>query len=97
RIGSAKRSPHPLLLVWAFLFLVRLRDYSNHSRHELEDENRELREKPRFKRGEYEFRTPFSYAKAHPDQPLCPKCLASNGAAPMGAPGQGVRKTIVGV
>ena len=45
---------------------------------ELEDENRELREKLRFKSDEYEFRDPFWYHKAHADQPLCPKCFASN-------------------
>jgi hypothetical protein len=59
------------------------------SASELEDENRELREKLRFKSDEYEFRTPFRYHRAHPDQPLCPKCFASNIAAPMGEPGQG--------
>jgi hypothetical protein len=56
---------------------------------ELEDENRELREKLRFKGDEYEFRNPFYYHKAKPDQPLCPKCFASYIAAPMGEPGQG--------
>ena len=49
----------------------------------LEDENRELREKLRFKSDEYEFRNPFHYYKAHPDQPLCPKCFASKIPAPM--------------
>ncbi len=60
------------------------------SASELEDENRELRENLRFKSDAYEFRSPFWYEKAHPDQPLCPKCFASNVVAPMGAPGQGV-------
>ena len=59
------------------------------SASELEDENRALREKLRFKSGAYEFRHPFWYEKAHPDQPLCPKCFASEIAAPMGEPGQG--------
>lgn len=59
------------------------------SASELEDENRELREKLRFKSDEYEFRTPFYYAKAHPDRPLCPKCFANKISAPMGEPGQG--------
>ena len=59
------------------------------SASQLEDENRDLREKLRFKSGDHEFRTPFWYDKAHPDQPLCPKCFASNIAAPMGEPGQG--------
>src|SRR5712692_3026659 len=48
------------------------------SASELEDENRALREKLRFKSDEYEFRNPFWYTRAHPDQPLCPKCFASN-------------------
>jgi hypothetical protein len=59
------------------------------SASELEDENRELREKLRFKGDDYEFRTPFWYDKAYPDRPLCPKCFAKNLAAPMGEPGQG--------
>jgi len=56
---------------------------------ELEDENRALREKLRFKSDEYEFRTPFYYHKDHPNQPLCAKCFALNTAAPMGETGQG--------
>jgi len=56
---------------------------------ELQDENRELREKLRFRSDEYEFRTPFWFHKAQPDQPLCPKCFASNIPAPSGEPGQG--------
>jgi hypothetical protein len=55
----------------------------------LEDENRELREKLRFKSDDYEFRTPFWYARAHPDRPLCARCFAKQIAAPMGEPGQG--------
>lgn len=58
------------------------------SASELEDENRSLREKLRFKSDEYEFRTPFRYHKARPDQPLCVKCFAKNIEAPMGEPGQ---------
>jgi hypothetical protein len=42
----------------------------------LEDENRELREKLRFKGEAYEFRSPLWDDKAHPDRPLCPKCHA---------------------
>lgn len=53
------------------------------SASELEDQNRELREQLRFKSDEYEFRTPFYYHKSKPNQPLCPKCFASNVAAPM--------------
>ena|ERR1019366_3775213 len=59
------------------------------SASELEDENRELREKLRFKGDNFDFRTPFYYAKAHPNQPLCPKCYAKKSDAPMGKPGQG--------
>jgi hypothetical protein len=53
------------------------------SASELEDENRELGEKLRFKSDEYGFRNPFYFRKALPEQPLCPKCFASNIAAPM--------------
>jgi hypothetical protein len=56
------------------------------SASQLEDQNRELREKLRFKSDEYEFRNPFRYHKAHPDQPLCPKCFADERLGPMGAP-----------
>jgi len=59
------------------------------SASQLEDENRELREKLRFKSDEYEFRTPFWYAKDNPKQALCSKCFAQQIAAPMGEPGQG--------
>jgi len=52
---------------------------------DLEDENRELREKLRFKSDEYEFRDPYWYHKTHPEQALCPKCLAKGIAAPMGS------------
>jgi hypothetical protein len=55
----------------------------------LEDENRELREKLRFKSDHYEFRTPFWYAKDDPNLSLCPKCFAEEITAPMGEPGQG--------
>ena len=58
----------------------------------LEDENRDLREKLRFKGDDYEFRSPFWYEKAKPQQPLCPKCFAQNIAAPMGEPGRGCSK-----
>ncbi len=52
----------------------------------LEDENRELREKLRFKSEEFEFRSPFWYDKAHPERPLCPKCFSKEIAAPTGKP-----------
>jgi len=58
------------------------------SAYALEDENRELREKLRFKSSDFEFHTPFWFEKAKPEQPLCPKCFAKNIAAPMGLPGQ---------
>jgi hypothetical protein len=60
---------------------------------ELEDENRTLREKLRFKSGDYEFQTPFWYEKGKPDLPYCPACFAKNIAAPMGKIGEsyGVR------
>jgi|GEM_PF-1870830 len=50
----------------------------------LEDENRELREKLRFKSDHYQFRTPFWYAKDNPTQALCAKCFAQQIAAPIG-------------
>jgi hypothetical protein len=53
------------------------------SASELEDENRELREKLRFKSEEYGFTNPFYFQKLLPKQPLCPKCFATNVAAPM--------------
>jgi hypothetical protein len=67
--------------------LDKVRDLKQ-SDSELEDENRELREKLRFKSNDYDFRPPFWYAKAHPENALCPKCFASNIAAPMGEEGQ---------
>jgi len=59
------------------------------SASQLEDENRELREKLRFKSDVYEFRTPFWYDKAHPNRALCPKCFAESKIGPLGEPGQG--------
>ncbi|HEY1801039.1 MAG TPA: hypothetical protein VGG46_08910 [Terriglobales bacterium] len=56
---------------------------------ELEDENRDLREKLRFKSDEFEFRNPYWYEKTHPDRPLCPTCFADNKAAPMSERGVG--------
>jgi hypothetical protein len=41
----------------------------------LEDENRDLREKLRFKSDYYKFKSPFWYSTDQPNQPLCPKCL----------------------
>ena len=62
------------------------------SASEVEDENRGLREKLRFKSDAYEFRTPFYYDKARDHnhlQPLCPKCFAKDIAAPMSEQGLG--------
>jgi hypothetical protein len=63
----------------------------------LEDQNRELREKLRFKTDEYEFRNPFWYHKDRRSQPLCPKCFASSIAAPMAeaTPGDDYRLCLV--
>jgi hypothetical protein len=58
------------------------------SASDLQDENRELRENLRFKGDEYEFRSPFYYAKNKPEQPLCGKCFTQGVIAPMGNPGQ---------
>ena len=56
-----------------------------HSASQLEDENRELREKLRFKSDEFEFRTPYRYHKDRPTQPLCVKCFSKNIEAQMSA------------
>jgi hypothetical protein len=57
------------------------------SASELEDENRELREKLRFKSDDYVFRTPFRYHKDRPNEPLCMKCFAKGVVAQMGQAG----------
>jgi len=59
----------------------------------LEDDNRELRERLRFKSDYYVFRTPFWYAKDNPELALCSKCFAQQMAAPMGEPGQGCNES----
>lgn len=56
---------------------------------ELEDENRNLRERLRFKSADYEFRMPFWYPKDAPNHALCPKCLARQVPASTGEPGNG--------
>jgi hypothetical protein len=58
------------------------------SAYAIEDENRDLRDKLRFKSSDFEFHTPFWFDKAKPEQPLCPKCFAQHVAAPMGLKGQ---------
>lgn len=54
-----------------------------HVASQLEDDNRALREKLRFKSDQYSFTNPFWYEKGHPEQPLCPKCFTKDIAAPM--------------
>jgi hypothetical protein len=73
-----------------------LRDLKQ-SASELEDQNRELREKLRFKSDDYEFRSPFWYEKTHPNQALCPTCFAKQIPAPMApaTPGQDYRMCLV--
>ncbi|MDP9161980.1 MAG: hypothetical protein M3O09_17360 [Acidobacteriota bacterium] len=63
-----------------------------HSAWELEDENRQLIERLRFKSDEYIFRSPLYYHKSRLDEALCPKCFAKGIPAPMGKPGQGVNE-----
>ena len=53
------------------------------SASELEDENRELRERLRFKSDDFEYREPFWYEKKYPERALCPKCFAKKIIAPM--------------
>ena len=65
-----------------------LRDLKQ-SAWELEDQNRELREKLRFKSDDYVFRNPFWYYKDHPEQALCAKCFANHVEGRMGEPGRG--------
>lgn len=50
---------------------------------ELEDENRNLKERLRFSGDGFEFKNPFWYEKAHPDRPLCPTCFANQKVAPV--------------
>src|ERR1700761_7630048 len=69
--------------------LDRLRDLKQ-SATELEDENRQLREKLRFKGDDFEFRAPFWFEKIHPTRALCPKCFAKQIVAPMDERGFGV-------
>lgn len=66
--------------------LDRLRELKQ-SASVLEDENRELREKLRFKGDEYEFRTPFYYHKSNPNRALCAMCFSKKIEAPMGEQG----------
>jgi hypothetical protein len=52
----------------------------------LEDANRDLKEKLRFKADDFEFRNPFWFDKRYPDRPLCPKCFTKQLVAPVAAP-----------
>jgi hypothetical protein len=66
--------------------LDELRELKN-SAVRLEDENRYLREKLRFKSDQYVFRTPFRYHLDRPEQALCVKCFSKDIEAPMGEQG----------
>jgi hypothetical protein len=65
--------------------LDRVRDLKQ-SASELEDENRGLRDKLRFKSDEFEFKNPFWFELKHSERPLCPKCFAAEKICPMSAP-----------
>jgi hypothetical protein len=52
---------------------------------DLEDENRELKLKLRFKSDDFAFRSPFYYEKNDAaNQPFCPKCFSNEKTSPMG-------------
>src|SRR5438067_11246192 len=56
---------------------------------ELEDENRELKEKLRFRSDFYDFVNPFHYDREKDpkhEMPLCAKCLAQGTIGPMSKP-----------
>ena len=69
--------------------LDELREFKRQA-SEVEDQNRELREKLRFKSDDFEFKNPFWYEKNHPDRALCPKCFAKQIIAPVAEQFQGV-------
>lgn len=51
---------------------------------ELEDQNRELKEKLRFKSDDFDYREPFYFEKSKPNVLLCPRCFVEHKrAAPM--------------
>jgi hypothetical protein len=54
-----------------------------HSASKLEDENRDLKDRLRFRSDDYVFRNPFRYHKDRPNEPLCVKCFAKSIEAPM--------------
>jgi hypothetical protein len=51
---------------------------------ELEDENRELKDKLRFKGSDFKFEPPFWFEKYRPDVALCPKCFQNGKIGSMG-------------
>jgi hypothetical protein len=53
---------------------------------DLEDQNRELKEKLRFRSEDFEFKNPFWFEKSHPDRALCPKCFVDELVAPVSEP-----------
>jgi hypothetical protein len=53
---------------------------------DLEDTNRDLKEKLRFKSGDFEFKNPFGFDKNLPDTPLCAKCFSKQIVAPVSVP-----------
>ena len=53
---------------------------------ELEDRNRDLNQKLRFKSDDFVFKNPFWFDKSHPDRALCPKCFSKQVVAPVAAP-----------
>jgi hypothetical protein len=58
-----------------------------HEAADLEDSNRDLKERLRLKSEEFEFRNPFYYEKKYPDRPLCAKCfVGSQHVSPMAEP-----------
>jgi hypothetical protein len=48
-----------------------------HSASLLEDENRDLRDKLRFKGEDFDWQGYYHIEKKHPDRPLCPKCYSN--------------------
>jgi hypothetical protein len=76
--GTSKlETKHELLGVYDALMNLK------RSAAELEDENRDLRQKLRFKSDDFELRVPFYFQREQPDQPLCAKCFAKEKIGPM--------------
>jgi|SRR5450755_791390 hypothetical protein len=55
------------------------------SASDLEDENRDLKVKLRFKSDDFEFKNPFWFDKIHSDRALCPKCFSKQIITPVSA------------